>query len=166
MSDIPEKQSALTVSNLSFNYVDGKKLFENLSFDLKCGEILAVAGASGCGKTTLCYCLCGIVPKIYQGIMTGTVAVANCDVQELTLAGVAQNVGFVFQNPDIQLFSDFIEEDIWLGMLRDRNDCTHIYSEDMAKELVQKIILTYIPAFNRMDEALIKLYGDEFLYKQ
>ena len=35
---------------------------------------------------------------------------------------------------------DFIEEETWLRMLRDRNDCTHIYNQDMAKVLVEKII--------------------------
>ena len=58
---------------------------------------------------------------------------------------------------------DFIEEEIWLKMLRDRNDCTHIYNEDMAKELVHKIITMYIPTFNRMDEELVKIYGDSLL---
>ena len=58
---------------------------------------------------------------------------------------------------------DFIEEEIWLRMLRDRNDCTHIYNEEMAKKLVHKIITIYIPAFNSMDEELIKLYGDMLL---
>ena len=55
---------------------------------------------------------------------------------------------------------NFIEEDIWLHMLKDRNDCTHIYNENMAKELVEKIIREYIPAFNLVDEELQKLYKD------
>ncbi|MGL5149369.1 MAG: HI0074 family nucleotidyltransferase substrate-binding subunit [Clostridium sp.] len=45
---------------------------------------------------------------------------------------------------------DFIDESTWLSMLKDRNDCTHIYNEDMAKALVKKIIEVYIPAFNLM----------------
>lgn len=55
---------------------------------------------------------------------------------------------------------DFIEEDVWLNMLRDRNDCTHIYNENMAKELAQKIIKVYIPAFNVIDDKLQKMYKD------
>lgn len=55
---------------------------------------------------------------------------------------------------------NFIEEDIWLKMLRDRNDCTHIYNEDMAKELANKIINIYIPAFNRIDKELREQYKD------
>lgn len=55
---------------------------------------------------------------------------------------------------------NFIEEDIWLNMLKDRNDCTHIYNENMAKELVQKIIKVYVPAFNKIDEEFKVLYKD------
>lgn len=55
---------------------------------------------------------------------------------------------------------NFIEEDIWLNMLKDRNDCTHIYNENMAKELVQKIIEVYVPAFNKIDEEFKILYKD------
>ena len=55
---------------------------------------------------------------------------------------------------------NFIEEDIWLNMLKDRNDCTHIYNENMAKELVQKIIEVYVPAFNKIDEEFKVLYKD------
>lgn len=55
---------------------------------------------------------------------------------------------------------NFIEEDIWLNMLKDRNDCTHIYNENMARELVQKIIEVYVPAFNKIDEEFKVLYKD------
>lgn len=49
---------------------------------------------------------------------------------------------------------DFIEEEIWLDMLRDRNDMTHIYNKSRAMELVNKIIQCYIPAFERMGKAV------------
>ena len=53
---------------------------------------------------------------------------------------------------------DFIDEEIWLKMLRDRNDCTHIYNEEMAKELVKKIIEIYIAEFEKVD----KIISDKF----
>ena len=51
---------------------------------------------------------------------------------------------------------DFIEEEIWLDMLQDRNDMTHIYNKSRAMELVNKIIQCYIPAFERMGKAVQK----------
>lgn len=55
---------------------------------------------------------------------------------------------------------DFIEQEVWLSMLKDRNDFTHIYNEDMAIELVKKIINVYISAFNIMDKELKQIYKD------
>lgn len=54
---------------------------------------------------------------------------------------------------------DFIDEEVWLSMLRSRNDMTHIYNEDSAKELVQIILKSYIPAFVLMKERIIEQYG-------
>ena len=53
---------------------------------------------------------------------------------------------------------DFIDEEIWLKMLRDRNDCTHIYNQVMANELVNKIINDYIPQFEKTDEMIWNNY--------
>ena len=55
---------------------------------------------------------------------------------------------------------DFIDEDIWLSMLKERNNMTHIHDGNEAKELVQKIIDKYIPAFCFMQENIESRYGD------
>ena len=55
---------------------------------------------------------------------------------------------------------DFIEEDIWLSMLKERNNMTHIYDGNEAKELVGKIIDEYIPAFCFMKEEVEHRYGE------
>ena len=54
---------------------------------------------------------------------------------------------------------DFIDEEIWLSMLKSRNDMTHIYDGNAAKELVHTILTLYIPEFLRMQAELSKLYG-------
>lgn len=55
---------------------------------------------------------------------------------------------------------DFIDENLWLQMLRDRNDTTHMYNEQAAVELVDKIIKDYIPLFEEMEQAVKDRYGD------
>lgn len=54
---------------------------------------------------------------------------------------------------------DFID-DLWLRMLCDRNDLTHIYDGTQAKILVNKILNEYIPEFQRFDIALVEFYGE------
>ena len=54
---------------------------------------------------------------------------------------------------------DFVDESLWLSMLRERNNTTHIYDADAARELVKHILLEYIPAFVRMRGAVEERYG-------
>lgn len=54
---------------------------------------------------------------------------------------------------------DFLEEEIWLCMLRKRNDTTHIYNEEAAEKLVQEILETYIYEFTHMSAAIQARYG-------
>lgn len=56
---------------------------------------------------------------------------------------------------------DFIDEEIWLNMLKDRNDLAHRYDGGKAIELVQVIIEQYIPEFQKVQKSLQSLYGEE-----
>lgn len=54
---------------------------------------------------------------------------------------------------------DFIDEEIWLVMLKERNDTTHIYNEAKAKEMVGKIVDLYIGEFDELQKEIINRYG-------
>lgn len=54
----------------------------------------------------------------------------------------------------------FMDEEVWLKMLRERNDTTHIYDGEAAKALVQKILKEYIEEFEQLQEAIEKRYGN------
>ena len=62
-------------------------------------------------------------------------------------------------------YFDFIEENIWLEMLRDRNDTTHIYNEEAAQKLVEKILHRYIAVFVTLEQHIRERYEDEVLEK-
>lgn len=55
---------------------------------------------------------------------------------------------------------DFLEEDVWYEMLKQRNDMTHIYNGEAARRLVQNILDRYIPAFLSLKEEIQKRYGE------
>lgn len=55
---------------------------------------------------------------------------------------------------------DFLEEEIWLEMLENRNDLAHIYDGGKARELADIIISKYVPAFQKMENAVNDRYGD------
>ena len=54
---------------------------------------------------------------------------------------------------------DFVDEDLWIAMLRDRNNMSHIYDGNAARRLALTIIDTYIPAFQRMEREIVKRYS-------
>ena len=60
-------------------------------------------------------------------------------------------------------YYDFIDESVWLGMLRDRNDTTHIYNEEAARQLVNKVLDNYIHEFQVLEMKIKERYSDEVL---
>ncbi|MFA6940416.1 MAG: ABC transporter ATP-binding protein, partial [Clostridiaceae bacterium] len=106
----------LEVCDLQFGYQGNKtNILRGANLKVKKGEIVALVGLSGCGKTTLCYCMCGIIPYVFQGDYKGKVLINGTLTSEMTLPGIATQVGIVFQDPDTQLFSPIVEDEIAFG---------------------------------------------------
>jgi len=106
----------IVVKDLSFQYEnDAIYILRHLNLSVAKGEIVAIVGLSGIGKSTLCYCLSGIIPHVYGGMMEGEVLLNGKSTRDLTLPEIATNLGIVFQNPDHQLFSFTVEDEIAFG---------------------------------------------------
>ncbi|MEN6392018.1 MAG: ABC transporter ATP-binding protein [Syntrophomonas sp.] len=104
---------AIVVENLSYKYrAEGAVTLNNLAFEIVRGEIVVLTGLSGCGKSTLCYCLSGIIPHCRGGMMDGQVWINGKNTRDFRVASLALEVGMVFQNPDTQLFSPTVEDEI------------------------------------------------------
>ncbi|MBS7622524.1 ATP-binding cassette domain-containing protein [Candidatus Bathyarchaeota archaeon] len=102
--------------NLSFTYAGSKRpaiLDVNLGVDK--GEFVVLTGPSGCGKTTFARCLNGLIPNFYQGELSGSITIMGTDISGHTTSELSRKVGFVFQNPENQLFSLSIERDVAFG---------------------------------------------------
>ena len=108
---------AISARNLSFKYAGAEApSMENVSISIETGEFVILTGPSGCGKTTLCRCLNGLIPNFYSGDLTGDLEVDGLNVSGKTTAELASHVGFVFQNPENQLFSLSVERDVGFGL--------------------------------------------------
>lgn len=57
-------------------------------------------------------------------------------------------------------YYEFLDEEIWLSLLRDRNNTAHVYDQQLAKQLVDTTIRTYIPEFVRLREGVVGRYGE------
>lgn len=111
----PDEGDSVKVSNLFFEYEGGIKAIENLSFNVKAGEFLAVMGPNGAGKTTLCYILSGIIPHIYGGKRKGETWVCGLDPWRRQIYDIARNVGIVLQDPDAQLTMPSVKMELAFG---------------------------------------------------
>ncbi len=95
---------------------DKMVVVDHISFDVERGDFFTLLGPSGCGKTTLCRCLNGLIPNFYSGEMEGEVYVCGLNTREHSTSELAKHIGFVFQNPENQLFSLTIERDVAFGL--------------------------------------------------
>jgi energy-coupling factor transporter ATP-binding protein EcfA2 len=80
------------------------------------GEWLAVMGASDAGKTTLCLLLSGLAPNLTGGKMEGRVLIAGRDTRQHPPPSLADTVGILFQEPEMQLFSRTVETEVAWGL--------------------------------------------------
>ncbi len=96
--------SAIKIEELTYFYPDSQKCsLNNLSLQIDRGEFIAVIGANGAGKSTLCYALTGVIPHLYHGKIQGNIHLNGNDLKSMSVAEVANSMGFVMQIPAQQL---------------------------------------------------------------
>ena len=106
-----DEGDVLRVEALNFSYPDGHAALREVTFDLCAGEKVALVGPNGAGKSTLMLHLNGIL----QG--QGLVRIGGLEMTRQNLPQIRALVGLVFQNPDDQLFSPTVFEDVAFGPL-------------------------------------------------
>ncbi|MFC1477300.1 energy-coupling factor ABC transporter ATP-binding protein [candidate division KSB1 bacterium] len=105
-------KKAVDISGLMYTYPDAIKALDDVSLCVHAGEKVAVIGPNGAGKSTLLMHMNGILNG------TGSVIIGGIEVKKSTLKQVRKLVGFVFQNPEDQLFSATVFDDIAFGLIQ------------------------------------------------
>jgi cobalt transport protein ATP-binding subunit len=163
----------IEVEDVHFSYPNGVKALKGVSMVIKNGEFVAIMGQNGAGKTTLV--------KQFNGLLKpseGKVRVDGVETTKTSVAALARNVGFVFQNPDHQLFSETVEEEIafalknfgfeaevieqrisWalnlLGLVQYRKTSPFLLSGGERKRVALASVLAWNPATLILDEPTI-----------
>jgi cobalt/nickel transport system ATP-binding protein len=102
---------SVEIDHLSYTYPDGRQALSDVNLEVRAGEKVAIVGPNGAGKSTLFLHLNGIL----RG--QGSLEVAGLRVSDETIRNVRANVGLVFQDPDDQLFSPTVFDDVAFGPL-------------------------------------------------
>ena len=106
--ELQEVKNDITFENVCFEYEENKPVLNNISFEVKKGEIIALVGNSGGGKSTIV----NLIPRFYD-IKSGSIKIDGTDIREYTLTSLRSHISEVFQ--DNFLFSGTIRQNIMMG---------------------------------------------------
>ena len=101
----------IKTENVYYSYPNKVEALKGVSLTIQDGEFVAIMGQNGAGKSTFV--------KHFNGLLKpskGTVCINGVETTKSSVASLARNVGFVFQNPDHQLFSETVEEEIGFAL--------------------------------------------------
>ncbi len=111
MCESSEHEEIIRIENLSHVYDNGKKALENVNLSIKRGEFVAIIGQNGAGKTTLVKHLIQILlPK------TGSVWINGENIKTKNSIELTKVIGYVFQDPDNQIFSNTVYKELEFGL--------------------------------------------------
>ncbi|OCA90384.1 hypothetical protein A8F94_00355 [Bacillus sp. FJAT-27225] len=126
-----DHNNIIEVREFSFSYpgVEAKAL-NNINLEIKKGEFVLISGTSGSGKTTLAKCLNGIIPHLSEGDLTGDIFINGLDTQGVPMHELSSEIGMVFQNPEDQIFSIRVEDEVAFGV-----ECQGYTKEEIQKRV-------------------------------
>ena len=130
---ISEIKDGITFDNVSFSYTPNEKIINNLSFDVKKGEKIAIVGETGAGKTTIVK----LLMRFYD-INSGSIKIDGVDIDEYDKDSLRSLIGMVLQ--DSWLFSDTISNNIQYGNLDATNEeitdaASQVYADNFIRQL-------------------------------
>ena len=107
----------LRIENLSFRYWRRDELaIQEINLSLQPGQVMLIAGSSGCGKTTLIRCINGLIPYTYKGEMTGELCLFERSVRGLGISEISQQVGTLLQDPERQILGSYVINEVAFGL--------------------------------------------------
>ena len=167
--------------HVSFTHPTGTMALNDIDLDIIPGNVLAIVGENGAGKTTLIRHINGLIKPT-----SGKVIVFGTNTKESSVAKLSRKVGIVFQNPNHQLFSESVEEEItvalknfklndneitervedvlnYFGLMKYKNQSPMMLSGGEKKRLCLAIVQSWDPDVLILDEPTV---GQDLLQKQ
>jgi energy-coupling factor transport system ATP-binding protein len=107
----------LQMKKINFKYPSSDELsLIDIDLEINKGEFVLLCGSSGSGKTTLANTMNGIIPHLSNGDLEGNVIVNGVDTQQVEIHDISKHIGMVFQNPEDQIFSIRVDDEVAFGV--------------------------------------------------
>lgn len=109
--------TVISIEDLWFRYLASSEwVLKNINFKMKEGETVVIMGPSGCGKSTFLYTLVGMIPHVIKGELRGKISVLGMNIEEVRPEILSRHIGFVFQNPELQVIMPTVLEELVFGL--------------------------------------------------
>ena len=106
--ELQVRHGSVDLDHVSFSYIHNPEVLHDIDLHVRGGEMIAVVGASGGGKTTLCH----LIPRFYD-VESGSIRIDGMDIRDVTKKSLRSSVGIVQQ--EVFIFADTIRENIRYG---------------------------------------------------
>jgi energy-coupling factor transporter ATP-binding protein EcfA2 len=106
----------LEIENFTFTYPQSPQpALKDISFSVSKGDFIGITGPTGAGKTTLACCLNGIIPHFQGGKLQGRIDLQGVSIFERSTTQISRLVGSVFQDPEAQIITTEVEQELAFG---------------------------------------------------
>ena len=168
-------------ANLSFTYkTRTAPSLKNIDLSIDSGDFILLTGPTGCGKSTLLKALNGLIPHEIGGELTGELRIDGVDSRRSSVAELSRTVGLMFQNPDDQIFSTTVADEVgfalenmgmgrelirrrvaetlaWVGLTGRGNGSVHALSGGERQRLALAAVLAVRPRLLALDEPISQM---------
>ncbi len=150
--DLDKIEGKIRFENVTFEYEEGSEVIKNLNLEIKKGDVFALVGPSGGGKTTICH----LIPNFYK-VEEGKIFIDDIEIRDITMSSLRRNIGIVQQ--DVYLFNASIKENILYG----KPDASEEEVIEAAKRAnIHDFVMTLDKGYDtRIGERGVKLSGGQ-----
>lgn len=128
----------IRVSGLSFRHPQQPAhVLNGVDFHVPSGQFVLLSGPTGCGKSTIGLILCGAIPNLFSGELSGSVLVNGKNVTEQAIRETAKSLGFLLQNVEHQTFTDNVTDEVAFSL---ENFCVDSSNIDAKIEQVLALV--------------------------
>ncbi|NFN85994.1 ABC transporter ATP-binding protein [Clostridium sporogenes] len=132
----------LEIKNLSLSFQNNYKVFQNINIKVKRNKVTLLTGKSGCGKSSLLMCITGVTPDIIEGNISGEIIYKGENIEHKGVKTVSGEIGYMFQDPDSQLCTFTVEDEIAFGLENIKIDPSHM--DNIIDEVLERIGINHL----------------------